>query len=177
MWRLELYSNPRPFERKATNLPMSHHAPHIPHSTFFLSLSLHNQNLRLSFGPTCIYKYNMKPFTLLRAFSSFTPALHHIGIPPITLLPPGLPSLFICLASFLCRDSFLPTLVALSNNWFSAYIISLIPLGILPGQSLGRWTVLLNTNVFGFTDDRQHLYMIPRGPLMVSVESKAGSQT
>src|SRR6218665_1751254 len=26
-WRLEQYSNPRPFGRKATNLPMSHHAP------------------------------------------------------------------------------------------------------------------------------------------------------
>src|SRR6218665_4089769 len=25
-WRLGLDSNPRPFERKATNLPMSHHA-------------------------------------------------------------------------------------------------------------------------------------------------------
>src|SRR6218665_2373897 len=28
-WRLERNSNPRPFGRKATNLPMSHHAPCI----------------------------------------------------------------------------------------------------------------------------------------------------
>src|SRR6218665_2573585 len=28
-WRLERDSNPRPFGRKATNLPMSHHAPRI----------------------------------------------------------------------------------------------------------------------------------------------------
>ena len=28
-WRLEWDSNPRPFGRKATNLPMSHHAPRL----------------------------------------------------------------------------------------------------------------------------------------------------
>src|SRR6218665_2906501 len=31
-WRLERDSNPRPFGRKATNVSMSHHAPHVLHS-------------------------------------------------------------------------------------------------------------------------------------------------
>ena len=42
-WRLERDSNPRPFGRKVTNLPMSHHAPHIYiyiHSLPFQSLCL-----------------------------------------------------------------------------------------------------------------------------------------
>src|SRR6218665_2734749 len=36
MWRLERDWNPRPFERKASNLPMSHHAPqiHLIHTVF-----------------------------------------------------------------------------------------------------------------------------------------------
>src|SRR6218665_957536 len=29
MWRLERDSNPRPFRQKATNLPLTHHAPPI----------------------------------------------------------------------------------------------------------------------------------------------------
>src|SRR6218665_637458 len=36
-WRLERDSNPRPFGRKATNLPMSHHAPRIFYKYEFLS--------------------------------------------------------------------------------------------------------------------------------------------
>jgi len=41
-WRLQRYSNPRPFGRKASNLPMSHHAPHII-----------NTNINISQGVIC----------------------------------------------------------------------------------------------------------------------------
>ena|SRR6218665_216564 len=36
-WRLERDSDPQPFRRKATNLPMSHHVPNLSDLTWLMS--------------------------------------------------------------------------------------------------------------------------------------------
>src|SRR6218665_1355393 len=41
-WRLERDSDPRPFGRKASNLPMNHHAPHVPWSKVIKILIAYN---------------------------------------------------------------------------------------------------------------------------------------
>src|SRR6218665_2999708 len=47
-WRLERESNSRPFGRKATNLPKSHHAPQYIY--IFICLLLHEHYVRLFSG-------------------------------------------------------------------------------------------------------------------------------
>src|SRR6218665_1549996 len=46
-WRLERDSNPRPFGRKATNLPMSHQCPPLPQSSLLrVTLSVRSNGYR-----------------------------------------------------------------------------------------------------------------------------------
>ena len=77
-WRLERDLNPRPFGRKAPNLPLSHHAPFI---NPFLCDKLNNLPSIDQFNPKSIHKYLY--MTINSSISSILPSIHQLINPPI----------------------------------------------------------------------------------------------